>query len=255
MINDAAGKIYGRAFIRPERYIFSPDGGWVTVGGLRAKQLANVQGVLLGEILTVVRDSALPTVSKELLADWATDQAQLIAASNIDVEDKAKSAEVVLECGGQLVDLPIARWGDEWVDAQNFRNRIAMLNEVIISFDGEFDYDEDQDEVHPRDFRYNFTLGRDIIVVPKHDGAILKVGRQSWPNSITGLPKSKDSNLADEIRRILTESWGDGLNHWEEEREVGTVDDNPISRYVDVFTRDDFDVLPNGTVVSDDILF
>jgi hypothetical protein len=241
-ISDSAGKVFGRAFIRPKRFEYRPPTGWVTVGGLRAKQLANVQGVLLGEVLTVLRDSAVPTIPKELLAAWAMEQAQLIAASNIDEEQKANSAEVVLECGGQTAGLPIARWGDEWVDAENFRNRISALDELVINFDGNFFYDADQDNVHPRDFQNNFIVGSDIIVVPKHDGAILRVGRLSWPNSITGIQKENNSNLAAEIIRILTESWEGSCIRWEEDyRVVGTVDGVQISRDVDVFKRVDPD--------------
>ena len=249
-IKDPAGQVFGRAFIKPERFMFKSDGGWVTVGGLRTKQLANVQGVLLGEILTAARDSAVPTIPKELLATWATDQARRIAASNIDEEQKAESAEVVLECGGQPVDLPILMWGDEWIDSENFRKRIATLDEVVISFDGGFDYDEDQDGVHPRDFRDNFVVGQDVIVVPRRNGAILSVGRQSWPNSITGRSKVTHSNLETEVRHILTEIWADGVGESTERREVGTVDSDSISRDVHIFTRDV--VWPDG---NDEIPF
>jgi hypothetical protein len=242
-ISDATGKVFGRAFIRAEAYRFSQDGGWVTVGGLRAKRLANIQGVLLGEALTAARDSAIPTVSREILAEWATEQARLIADLNIDEEQKARSAEVVLECGGQLGKLPIARWGDEWIDAESFWDRIAMLDEVVISFDGEFSYDEDRDDVHPRDFHQNFTVDQDIIVVPKHNGEILSIGRQSWPNSITGRSKWSDSNLETEIKRILNESWVEGISHSIEERKIGTVGHDSISRAVDVFRRGGSDVL------------
>lgn len=254
-ISDTTGKVFGRAFIRPERSMFSRDGGWVTVGGLRTKQLANVEGVLLGEVLTAARDSAVPIISKELLAAWATDQAQLIAASNIDEEQKARSAEVVLECAGRPLGLPIVRWGDEWIDSKEFQSRIAVLDEVVISFDGEFHYDEDQDEVHPREFRDNFVMEHDIIVVPKHDGSILSIGRQSWPSSITDRPKQGRSNLEAEIRCIFRDGWGEGVDETTEEREVGTVGSNSISRDVQVFTRGDLNGLSDESEVSGDIPF
>lgn len=98
----ANGKVFGRAFISPSRYSFSAEGGWVTISGLRAARLRNVEGVLLGEAVTAARNSAQPVVSKEALAFWASNQADLIAASVKDEERQARSAEVVLECDGDI---------------------------------------------------------------------------------------------------------------------------------------------------------
>src|SRR3546814_1471923 len=46
----ADGQVYGRASIWPDRYssFFDPSGGWITIAGLRANRMRNVQGVLLG---------------------------------------------------------------------------------------------------------------------------------------------------------------------------------------------------------------
>jgi len=118
-IKDAHGTVYGRAFISPRTFsyfrLLGSGGGWVTVGGLRAVQLANVRGVLLGEVLTAARNSAVPIISKEVLAEWATEQAKLIVDTGMDEEWKSRCAEVVLECGGNLAELPIASWGGEWL--------------------------------------------------------------------------------------------------------------------------------------------
>ena len=75
------------------------------------------------------------------------------------------------------------------------------------------------------------------MLVPKHDGSILTVGRQAWPKSITGQPVRRDSNLAAEVRRLLTEVWGDDIEEDSEDREVGTVDGTSIIRQVTVYTR------------------
>lgn len=236
-INDSSGSALGRVFIRPQAY-YSRARGWVTVGGLRTTRLANVQGVLLGKTLTAARDSAVPTISKELLACWASEQARMIAASNMDEKQKAQCAEVVIECGGELSALPIACWGDEWIDIVSFQQRIGSLNEVLVEFYGEFSYDEDRDEVHPRDFNQNFEVSQNVVLVPKHDGSILSVGRQSWPNYITGAEKCSYSNLEAEVRRILAESWHEGVSEDIEEREVGTVGRVSILRDVNVFSRE-----------------
>lgn len=231
------GNPLGRAYIKPGS-IFRYDGGWVTVGGLRAARLANVQGLLVGETLTAARDSAFPVVPANRLADWASEQARIIAASKADEAVKANCAEIVLECGGTLAGLPIVCWGyDAWLTADEFRSRLAETDELIICFDGEFSYDEEEDDVHPREFKNEFEVGEDIVTVPRHDGSILKVGRQSWPRSITDQTRSRESNLAEEVVRNITEAWGELFEEDSGQRAVGTVAGTSIKRTVTIFRR------------------
>ncbi|WP_236637108.1 HD domain-containing protein [Acidovorax sp. BoFeN1] len=232
-----SGQPLGRAYIKPSEYSRS-DRGWITIGGLRAARLANVQGLLVGETVTASRNSALPLVPQERLAEWATEQARIIAASKADELLKAKCAEIVLECCGRLEGLPIVCWGrDEWLNADEFCERLASSTELTVCFDGHFSYDEDEDDVHPRDFRNEFEIGADIVVVPKHDGSILTVGRQAWPRSITGQPARRDSNLAAEVRRLLAQVWGDEVEEDSENREVGKVSGTSITRHVTIYRR------------------
>ncbi|MFT4067652.1 hypothetical protein [Paraburkholderia sp.] len=234
-ISGDEGNPLGRAYIKPSGY-FGQDGGWVTVGGLRAARLSNVQGLLVGETLTAARNSAFPTVPKDRLAEWATEQARIIAASKADESVKANCAEIVLECGGELEGLPIVCWGgDAWLSAHELRDRLARSDELMVCFDGEFTYDEDEDDVHPREFKNEFVIGENIITVPQHDGSVLKVGRQSWPRSIIDRPKTRESNLAGEVVRHLTDVWSEQFEEDSENREVGSVGGTSIKRSVTIF--------------------
>ncbi|MDP2601993.1 MAG: ATP-binding protein [Deltaproteobacteria bacterium] len=237
-LQDSKRRIYGRASIHPSSYFVGSDRGWVTVGGLRAARLSNVRGLLVGEPLTASRDSALPTVPLDVLAAWATEQAKLISASNASDEHKATCAEIVIECGGNPCSLPIAQWGGEWLDETTLKERFVDINELVVNFDGDFRYDEDIDSVHPREFRDYFKLSSDIMIVPKHEGSILTVGQQRWPAMITGRVKSYDSNLSLVVRRILADAWGPSIEHGTEERDVGNVRDDAITRDVEVFSRE-----------------
>jgi hypothetical protein len=234
-IEGADNQVFGRAFISPSRYSFSGDGGWVTISGLRAGRLHNVEGILLGEAVTAARDAAQPLATKEALARWASKQAKLIGASVKDEERQARSAEVVLECGGDIGGLKFVKWGADWLATREFEERLRSSTEIAISFDGEFDYDEDQDDVHPKDFRDDFKLSEDIAVVLKHDGGILRAGNNSWPKSVTGQPRWSDSNVAEYTRRLIRQAWGDDLQEDEEERVVGKVRYSEITRGVTVF--------------------
>ena len=235
-IQGADGQVYGRAFISPRRYSYFAEGGWVTISGLRAARLYNVNGVLLGEAVTAARDAAQPIVSKESLVRWASRQAELIAASVKDEERQARSAEVVLECGGDLGALKFVRWGSDWLTAREFEDRLRSSIELAISFDGEFAYDEDEDDVHPKDFHEDFKLSEKIALVLKHDGGILRLGNNSWPRSIiTGKPRGSDSNAATYTREVIRRVWGDDVEEDEEERVVGKVGYSEITRCVTIF--------------------
>jgi hypothetical protein len=207
----------------------------VTISGLRAARLRNVGGVLLGEAVTAARDSAQPIASKEALAQWASRQAELIVASVKDEERQARSAEIVLECGGDIGGLKFIKWGADWLAASEFEDRLRYATELAISFDGEFQYDEDQDDVHPKEFREDFEISDNVALVLKHDGAILKVGNNSWPKSVTGRPKWGDSNAAAHAREMIRRVWGESLQEDEEERVVGKVRYSEIIRRVTVF--------------------
>ncbi|MFH0792540.1 MAG: ATP-binding protein, partial [bacterium] len=99
-------EVFGRAFISPSRHsFFSAGSGWVTISGLRAGRLHNVEGLFLGEAVTAARDAAQPLTTMEALARWASKQADLIVALVKDEERQARSAEVVLECGGEIGNL------------------------------------------------------------------------------------------------------------------------------------------------------
>lgn len=245
-IEDSSGRVFGRAFVWPERIIFSESYGWVTISGLRASPLTNVAGVLLGEATTASRDSAKPLATKEAIAAWATEQGKLIAKSVRDEERQARSAEIVLECGGRIGDLKIVQWGADWLSGAEFESKLNCLKEVAVTFEGEFDYDEEQDDVHPREYNRDFSISDDIVVVPKYVGSILKIANSSWPRSLVGLEETKYSNLAAHIRAVISRTWGNNVDETEEVRVVGTAVGTEIEREVTVFRLAD----ENGWVHS-----
>ena len=195
--------MFGRAFIWPDRYFFSKESGWITTAGLRAAPLSNVRGVLLGEAITASRDSAKPLATMDAIASWATRQAGMIADAVKDEERQARSAEVVLECGGQIKDLKIVQWRPDWLSQSEFERKIRCAVELTMSFDGEFDYDEEQDDVHPREFRDDFSVCGDIVAVPTYDGSILKVGNVRWPRLLERRQRAHYSNVADYVRATI----------------------------------------------------
>ena len=229
--------IYGRACINPSVRPGIDHGGCMTIDGLRACYLHNIDGILVGKAVTAVRDSALPTVPHEVLAQWSSVQAQLIARSVQDEERQAKSAQVVLACGGNIADLKILRWGSEWLNSEEFTLRISCQNELVIGFEGEFEYDENLDEIIPRDFRENFVQSDNVLMVPDHYGWITQTGRTHWPAAHPDLSDPSPPTLAEFIRKEITQTWGSDLDVMEEEREIGRVGDTEVIRSVTTFVR------------------
>ena len=145
--------------------------------------------------------------------------------------------EFVLECGGDIGDLVIIKWRGDWLTSAEFATRLPDVNELLVSFDGDFWYDEDQDDVHPRELKQNFVLNDDVAIVLKHDGAVIGSRTTSWPRSLIELPVLNESNVAARIRDIIHDVWGDDCDEESDTRLVGTVDGTGIERYVTVFRR------------------
>ena len=232
---DANGTVFGRAAISTREW-WAQAPGRVTVSGLRANRLSNLEGVLAGEAITAARDVAVPIVPREVLSAWATEQARLFANARVDDESKAIAAEIVLECGGDIGLLPIACWAGEWLNAEELGARVAGADELILNFEGEFTYDEDEDPMHPRDFKEKFEISDDVIMVPKHDGSIVRARGINWPASIF---ESRDgrNRLSELVRKIVDDAWGDAYDEFEETRVVGKVAWEDVLRNVVIFAR------------------
>ena len=230
------GTVYGRARIYPSRYYFADFcNGWVTISGLRASEAHNIQGILLGEPTTVARDAARPLVCKQALARWASRQAQLVADLVLDDEIQAKTAEIVLECGGDIGSLKVIRFGESWLNIEEFDQRLESSSELVVWFEGEIEYEEDQDKVHPNDFRMNFDQSEDVAIALKYNGSILSLGNSTWPRVLTENKKPNPSNVADFIRNRIYNKWGTEIDEYEEERPVGIVAFTEITRKTTIF--------------------
>ncbi|MBY5590908.1 ATP-binding protein [Rhizobium leguminosarum] len=249
LLRNTDGQIVGRAAIQPEpQYSYPPKGGWITVAGLRATRLKNISGVMLGEAITAARDMAIPVVDRAGLAAWATDQANLFAEHVKDEEAQAEVAEIVLECGGELGNLKIVQYGGEWLNQHQFRELVGSATRISVELDGEFSYDEDRDDVFPRDFRDNFNMAADVAVVPKHEGRIVSGNAATWPENAP-LPGDLKSRLSAYVVELITRTWGGRLQRTGETRVVGDVGGRDIERDIDALS------IPVGEVGDETIEF
>lgn len=210
--------------------------GWVTISGLKANRLSNVQGILAGEATTAARDAAMPLVPANVLAAWATQQATFIFGKRIDDTWKAKAAETILACGGEIGELPVVQWGGDWLTVTELQKQIAGMQELVVNFEGSFTYDEDEDSMHPRDFKNDFEVFDEVVMVPKHDGSIVNGRGVRWPACLFH-GRTDGSRLESLVRQIIRDSWSDGFEESAERRVVGEAASEEVTRSVVVFTR------------------
>jgi hypothetical protein len=138
VLNDSSGEIVGRACADP--YGGSKrggDSGIITVGGIRANRCRMIVGIMTGAALRATRDTAVPVVSREELARWATEQAGLATKSGIMDEERSELVDFICACGGETKELPVG-WGETGpMTIDQIKALAASLVEVMLSSDYE----------------------------------------------------------------------------------------------------------------------
>lgn len=234
--------ILGRACIWGVANTWSESHGCVTVGGLAAARLTGIGGVLLGAAETIARDSAMPFVSADVLSTWATEQANILSQSSLSSSDKMNALAFVLQCGGEPAELPLIRRGNEYLNADQFREELSHLDSIDIFAGEEVEYDEDSDSCHPREFREQFECDKTIFLVRQSMPTVLTVGSRKWPQCVIEpayptRPKSYEAI----VRSIVAEVWGKDFTKSDDEKRVGVVDGSPIERSVTTLFRQEYD--------------
>ena len=88
--------------------------------------------------------------------------------------------------------------------------------------------------MHPRDFNSRFEMSSSIVVVPRHDGRLIKETGQDWPAELFG--REGGGQLASLLRRAVSSVW-QSADEGQGKRVVGTVDDFEVERTVTIFER------------------
>ena len=177
ILSDSSGRVFGRACIWPTGY---QEQGLVCTAGIRAGKVGGLKGVLLGESVRVSRDLARPVVPNEVLARWATDQAARILKEIKDPRQQALSAQVVLACGGSIGALKLVRLGEDWISEGELREELRRKKEFALAL-GEFDYEQDLDDVLLREFEDKFEQAEDVATIPRGWSVGIRVAGLVWP--------------------------------------------------------------------------
>ena len=228
-LQDQEGNLFGRASIQPRMWS-SKNLGCVSVGGLRANSLRWINGLLQGKEETASRNSAVVHLPPGVLRDWATEQAKLLEEASFTDEVKAHGAAVILLCGGNIGELPFARYGGEWLSVERLKSLIQEVDEVRLYVENEVQFDEDEDEVHPKTFSQFFEEVDDVIFLPDDfpDRGVRTSVNEVLVDNSDKMPKA---HLSDVFYIALKSVWGE----YEEEEQltvVGTVESSNIERIV-----------------------
>lgn len=240
-IEDGDGILYGRACIMPRKdyYFWGPDAGIVTVGGLKAASLKLIGGVLLGSSMIVSRNIAMPDAPSGVLRTWATEQAGLLTEGEIGNVEKLIAAGIVMAFGGEIGGLPVIEQAGEYLNLNSLTATIRDASEVLVFEGRSIDFDEDLDDVHPRDFKNGFEQNPEIFLLSTFESPILKVGNKSWPECVAGLHlENRPRTYAEALQQAFLQGWGSIPESSDEMRTVGSVQSSDITRTVQVFSRE-----------------
>ncbi len=229
MLYAADGTPVGRACIWGAQNYSSETHGCVTVGGLAAARLTGIGGVLLGATQTIARDTAMPIVTAEVLADWATEQGRILSEAPLRVSEKMNASAFVLLCGGEPAELPIVRRGTEYLNSRELKALLTREDSIDIFEADDVEYDEDKDACHPKEFKEEFENDQSIFFVRCYMPTILRIGDQSWPRSILeSVYPDRPQTFLDQFRKVVAEVWGEGFDEYDDEKVVGSVDEEKI---------------------------
>jgi hypothetical protein len=231
----AGGIVYGRACIKGTASYTRTHVGTITVGGFSAKHIAGIGGILVGAPQTAARNSAFPTVTAEVLSSWASEQAKIVAESNLSGEAKLRATGIVMQCGGDPGNLPILKFGDDYPGLDQLRHQLVNIDQLMVYVGEQIDYDEDQDRCHPRDFSRDFEVESSIGFLCRMPGSILETDGKNWPACILDCvpPLTYETRLLS----LLEDAWG-GCESWScDGIKVGSVGSYDVERAITVYTR------------------
>jgi len=222
-INDG-DKVIGRAALWPAGEFFS--GGVICSKGFRVQSVPYIVGILDGEVTTVARDLGVAAANKASFRAWATQQRQLIERSDMDALQKARSAEIILECGAEVGELPLARRAGQWLNSNAFVQLIASCSEIAI-FVGDVDH-EDSDPVGRDIFSSGFRENQEVVFVPTLRHPLVGRDDDRW---------MRGSYILGLLLGLIELAW-EGRDEYEEfDFVIGSVSYEDIIRSVTVYQR------------------
>jgi hypothetical protein len=134
LIKDSSGNVVGRACVYAayDHRLTDYQTGLVSVGGLRSCGLEGIAGLFIGNPTRAARDNAVPVITNDVLAGWASEQSSLAENVENDPRRLMQYASVIRRCGGRVGGLPIAQNSHGWVTFKDIVDWSGALDEVLL---------------------------------------------------------------------------------------------------------------------------
>jgi hypothetical protein len=210
----------------------------VTAGPARtASAVHGIAGLLLGKPSRAARDAATPMVSADVMAEWATAQADQAATGEAadGGEWVAEMAEALYELGGAPGALRHWRTADGWLNEEQFldwlraRTEVLSVHQIFAS-------------VRRGSHEEQIDLGPDVVVHELGFRPAMYDGDRDWPHGPErGWPGGRSRMLSDSLAAAWNLDPESAMNMVDsDEREmkaVGAHDGEEIIANVPVFRR------------------
>jgi len=137
------GEIVGRGFLsnidrfgrKHERISIE---GAVTVGGFRTSGLTKLVGLFIGDAVRASRDIGIPLANNQEIADWASEQSELLV-DKTDIEEQLECSSFIRALGGSTGELSVAQHKTGIISLAHFEDVVReKMEEIVIIGDSSF---------------------------------------------------------------------------------------------------------------------
>lgn len=231
-IKNANGEFLGRCAVASRGLsFFEMWAGVVTVGGLWGGEISGFHGLLIGRPQDRLdRSSAVPAAPISSISEWADRQ----ASSLIEKSQLTRGlSKILLSLGADPEELLVVKHGDENLTTGQLRKVLASLDELWLLSESDEGFDSD-DLVLKSDYETFLKLDPRVFVVDLTKSQTGFVAAVVWPPDIDS---SVQTCQLEVIQRVVNEVWPNAVGEEDQERAVGNVSGEPITRNVIVVRR------------------
>ncbi|ATU91914.1 ATP-binding protein [Phyllobacterium zundukense] len=169
-------ELIGRMCVVPRDFVLgfrrNTITGSVVSNGAKVTDI-NFRGVVEGQVQRASRDTASPIWSARSIADWASEQAQIIAAMEKNVNHQLSCAEYVVACGGNSRDLKVCETSIGYLSFPELQNYLKSVDHVWLAHDAAL-------SIIRRRFE-KFVLSENVIFCSMGTPALFPSGRYDLP--------------------------------------------------------------------------
>jgi hypothetical protein len=179
--------------------------GTITAGPFRSRESTIFAGLLIGRSKRAIRDQAAPLASPEIIAQWSSEQANLIADLGLPERQLLRASQALRSVGGDTGPLPIAHRHDEFFTREEIQTRADTTSTFILI--------NSTDWAHLSKERPNLSLNSGILIVDSGPlGNMREMSREDYRDRCAGLyPEFRWNTLFGAVAEAIAAGWNTDL--------------------------------------------